>query len=141
MTAWRVSAPADECPGAWVIADSGGCGAVVQGSRAVPREAWGTGSFAPEKARVRVSVDGAEVAQGVGSNIMLGHPLRSIEWLATHLGYNTQIGGQSRGLRAGELVIAGTMHGKTDVAPPVNSLEVAADFGSLLGTIAVRLKG
>lgn len=77
VTARRVVAPETESPGAWAIADAGGCGAVIRGALAVPREDWSTAAFAPEAAQVSVEVDAVEVAAGVGANV-LGNPLRTI---------------------------------------------------------------
>jgi hypothetical protein len=68
---------AGEDNGAWLLADGGGCGAVVLGEKVLSAEDWMHGSFDAPSAHVSVSVDGSEVATGVGANVM-DHPINSI---------------------------------------------------------------
>ena len=58
---------------------------------------------------VHATVDGATVASGSGA-VVLGHPLKSLLWLAEELGNH---GGR---LRAGEIILTGTCTGITKVA-------------------------
>jgi 2-oxo-3-hexenedioate decarboxylase/2-keto-4-pentenoate hydratase len=50
----------------------------------------------------RAIVNGAEVARGTGADV-LGHPHNPLAWLANHLA------GQGRGLRAGQIVLTGSL--------------------------------
>jgi 2-oxo-3-hexenedioate decarboxylase/2-keto-4-pentenoate hydratase len=50
----------------------------------------------------RASINGAEVGRGTGADV-LGHPHNALAWLANHLA------GGGRGLRAGEIVLTGSL--------------------------------
>ena len=127
VTARRVAPREGTALGPLVIADGGGCGAVVTGATSLPREQW-LEAVDPPAAAVRVVVDGAEVASGVGSAVF-GDPVASVQWLATQRG---RLGGQ--GLRTGELIITGTLHGKTEIEA---GMVVVSEFGDELGAVEV----
>ena len=127
VTARRVAPREGTALGPLVIADGGGCGAVVTSATSLSREQW-LDSVDPPAAAVRVVVDGAEVASGVGSAVF-GDPVASVQWLATQRG---RLGG--RGLRTGELIITGTLHGKTEIEA---GTVVVSDFGDELGAVEV----
>jgi 2-keto-4-pentenoate hydratase len=77
---------------------------------------------------VSLSIDGECRGKGTGA-LVLGHPLLALAWLANE---------QSRrgiGLRAGDLIAAGTCTG-LQFARPGSS--VIADFGEPLGPVAIR---
>jgi len=61
-------------------------------------------SAAPDLLKVigRALVNGTEVARGTGADV-LGHPHHALAWLANHLAAD------SRGLRAGEIVLTGSL--------------------------------
>jgi len=50
----------------------------------------------------RALVNGAEAGQGTGADV-LGHPHNALAWLANHLAAD------ARGLRAGEIVLTGSL--------------------------------
>jgi|EP01047_Picozoa_sp_COSAG01_P003179 2-keto-4-pentenoate hydratase len=66
-----------------------------------------------DRTRVRFRVNGEEVCEGTGANV-LGHPINTLVWLANHLvaeGVSTESssygGGSIHGLREGDLVMSG----------------------------------
>lgn len=75
---------------------------------------------------VTLSADGALLGRGPG-RLVMGHPLDSLAWLATHLS------ARGIGMRRGDLVAAGTCTGLHAVRP--EGARITADFGSL-GTLA-----
>jgi 2-keto-4-pentenoate hydratase len=76
---------------------------------------------------VSLAIDGTVAGSGTGA-LVLGHPLAALTWLANALRQ------RGMGLRAGELVAAGTCTG-LHIAPPGSA--VRADFGTL-GTVDIR---
>lgn len=98
-----------------IIADQGSNGALVLGP-AVPR--WR--QLKLDQVAVRMLVNGKVVGQGVGADC-LGHPLKSLAWLANLLR-------QRGGLAAGAIVSTGTCSGFHRAAP---GDAVRADFGRL----------
>ena len=70
--------------------------------------------------RVSLTLNGTEVASGVGSNA-LGDPINVVLWLANHKRV-------SQGLFAGEIISTGTCTGLTKVAP---GDRVRAEFGPI----------
>jgi 2-keto-4-pentenoate hydratase len=105
-----------------ITADNAFNGGLVAGR---PFEDWqqlDLGSHA-----VTLSIDGALEGAGTGA-LVLGHPLLALTWLANELSR------RGSGLRAGELIAAGTCTGLHFAAP---GSTVAADFGSLLGQVKI----
>jgi 2-keto-4-pentenoate hydratase len=70
---------------------------------------------------VRVTINGAEVATGRGDAV-LGHPLRSVAWLAAALA------GHGRGLSAGDHIMTGSFTRQFPIAP---GDRIRAEFGGL----------
>jgi 2-keto-4-pentenoate hydratase len=108
ITARRVPSPDGDPLGPWVVADGGGCGAVVVGGFTLPRSVWAGTDFA--ETEVELWLNGASAGEGLGAAV-LGNPVNSIVWLADSLAH--AVGGAS--LKEGDVVITGTMHGKTAV--------------------------
>lgn len=77
---------------------------------------------------VTVSIDGERKGEGTGA-LVLGHPLIALTWLANDLSR------RGSGLRAGNLVAAGTCTGLHFVSPRST---VVADFGAELGQVTIR---
>ena len=65
VTARRVSNAPDDLLGPLVVADGGGCGAVVQSATTLSRDEW-LSAVDPPSATVTVAVGGTEVATGTG---------------------------------------------------------------------------
>lgn len=61
-------------------------------------------------------VDGAEVGRGLGEQV-LGHPLQALAWLASHLSR------RGRGLKAGDLVLTGSLVATYWVPPDATRIE------------------
>lgn len=78
--------------------------------------------------RVTLSVDGALKGEGTGA-LVLGHPLIALTWLANDLSR------RGEGLRAGDLVAAGTCTGLHFVSA---GSTVEADFGAALGKVTIH---
>jgi 2-keto-4-pentenoate hydratase len=78
--------------------------------------------------RVRILLNGAEAASGVGGNV-LGDPCEALTWLANELA------ARGGGLRAGEVVTTGTT---TVPVPVVPGDRVEAEFEGL-GSVRVQL--
>lgn len=78
---------------------------------------------------VRVSVDGAEVAQGAGEKVM-GHPLNALLWLANDLS------SKGEGLSAGDWISTGTCAGIVPIASGQTALAEFGPFGKVSLTIA-----
>jgi 2-keto-4-pentenoate hydratase len=76
----------------------------------------------------RVELNGAVVATGVGAAV-LDHPLNSVAWLARKLGE------YGRSLRAGELVMTGSLVRQFPLAPGDRA---RADFSGI-GAVEVRI--
>jgi len=108
--------------GLQVIADCGANGALVLGEE---HEDWQ--GFDLRTHRVRLEVDGAQVAEGTGAAV-LGHPLESLTWFVNRRAE------RGFGLRPGEVVSTGTCTGMTPVEA---GKEAVADFGPL-GLVRVR---
>jgi len=111
-----------------VIADNGGYAAhVPSGLYLLPREVeWSA-------LRVALHHNGGLVAEG-GAEEVMGHPARSLAWLAGALAHKTSAKGPASQLEAGWLVLSGTM------TPPqaLSSGDVwTADFGPL-GILELR---
>jgi 2-keto-4-pentenoate hydratase len=99
----------------WLIADQGVNGCLVLGPK-VAR--WQERDLA--KVEAKMIVDGEVVGQGTGAGV-LGHPLKSLVWLASHR--------RGRGgLAKGQVVTTGTLTGVFRAPPSAN---VLADFGKL----------
>lgn len=79
---------------------------------------------------VTLAIDGAPKGAGTGA-LVLGHPLLALTWLANELSR------QGVGLRAGELVAAGTCTGLHFAQP---GSTVVADFGPRLGQVTIRFQ-
>lgn len=77
---------------------------------------------------VTLSIDGELKGKGTGA-LVLGHPLLALTWLANELSR------RGSGLRAGELIAAGTCTG-LHFADPGST--VVADFGNLLGQVTIH---
>ena len=77
---------------------------------------------------VTLSVDGDRKGEGTGA-LVLGHPLIALTWLANEMSR------RGDGLRAGELVAAGTCTGLHFVQA---GSTVVADFGTVLGQVTIR---
>ncbi len=106
-----------------ITADNAFNGGVVVGTAF---EGWRSLDLATHA--VTLSIDGEHKGEGTGA-LVLGHPLIALTWLANDLSR------RGSGLRAGELVAAGTCTGLHFVCPG-NS--VVADFGSALGKVAIH---
>jgi 2-keto-4-pentenoate hydratase len=105
-----------------ITADNAFNGGLVAGR---PFEVWqqlDLGSHA-----VTLSIDGAVKGAGTGA-LVLGHPLLALTWLANELSR------RGSGLRAGELIAAGTCTGLHFAAA---GSTVVADFGTLLGQVTI----
>lgn len=77
---------------------------------------------------VTLSIDGDRKGAGTGA-LVLGHPLLALTWLANELSR------RGEGLRAGDLVAAGTCTGLHFAHP---GSTVVAEFGALLGQVTIR---
>lgn len=106
-----------------ITADNAFNGGVVVGK---PLEGWRSLDLATHM--VTLSIDGALRGEGTGA-LVLGHPLIALTWLANDLSR------RGSGLRAGELVAAGTCTGLHFVSP---GSTVIADFGAVLGEVTIR---
>ncbi len=106
-----------------ITADNAFNGGVVIGSAF---EAWHGLDLASH--RVTLSVDGALKGEGTGA-LVLGHPLNALTWLAN------EVSRRGEGLRAGELVAAGTCTGLHFVSA---GSTVEADFGAALGKVTIH---
>jgi len=106
-----------------ITADNAFNGGVVTGQ---PFEAWRDLDLAGHE--VVLSVDGEQKGAGTG-RLVLGHPLTALTWLANEMSR------LATGLRAGELIAAGTCTGLHIVAP---GSTVVADFGAPLGKVTIR---
>ena len=95
----------------------------------VDGDVWKTNAHELPSFGVSVDLNGEDAGGGTAAAVM-GSPLNSVAWLASNLGRlpDDQL------LKAGQVVITGTMHGKTAVVP--GDL-VTCDFGSL-GVIAIE---
>jgi 2-oxo-3-hexenedioate decarboxylase/2-keto-4-pentenoate hydratase len=78
----------------------------------------------------RASINGVEVGRGTGADV-LGHPHNALAWLAN------QLAGGSQGLRAGEIVLTGSL--VQTIWLETND-KVAMDLSGL-GTVAVDFHG
>jgi 2-keto-4-pentenoate hydratase len=105
------------------VADNASSGAIALGE---PADVAGV-----ELADVRtvVTVDGAEVASGLGA-AALGHPAVAAAWLANRLG---DLG---LTLTAGSVVMTGSLHASF---PAVAGQDVVADFGAL-GSVGLAVR-
>jgi 2-keto-4-pentenoate hydratase len=77
---------------------------------------------------VTLSIDGVQKGIGTGA-LVLGHPLLALTWLANELSR------QGIGMRAGDLIAAGTCTGLHFAEP---GSTVVADFGRRLGQVTIR---
>jgi len=114
-------------PAPLVVADSGGCGAVIIGKKVSLAEVGLSADSLPDVS-VSVELNGKMMGYGNGSSV-LGHPFHSLAWLAKSLAARGHL------LRAGDFVITGTMHGKTEVRPGDAAL---ASFDSNLGALRLQ---
>jgi 2-keto-4-pentenoate hydratase len=106
-----------------ITADNAFNGGVVVGSAF---EAWRSLDLATH--RVILSIDGEQKGEGTGA-LVLGHPLTALTWLANEM---SRLG---TGLRAGEVIAAGTCTGLHFAHP---GSTVVADFGAALGQVTIR---
>jgi 2-keto-4-pentenoate hydratase len=106
-----------------ITADNAFNGGVVVGK---PFEGWRGLDLATHV--VTLSIDGERRGEGTGA-LVLGHPLIALTWLANDLSR------RGSGLRAGELVAAGTCTGLHFVSP---GSTVVADFGVALGKVTIH---
>lgn len=106
-----------------ITADNAFNGGVVVGK---PFEGWRSLDLASHV--VTLSIDGERKGEGTGA-LVLGHPLIALTWLANDLSR------RGDGLRAGELVAAGTCTG-LHLASAGSA--VMADFGPALGRVEIR---
>jgi len=90
-----------------------------------PLEDWRTLDLASLGGAMRVN--GREVGRGTGADI-LGHPLEALAWLAGHLT------GRGEGLRAGEIVLLGSLV-RTEWLAPGDEVEIEIER---LGRAAAR---
>jgi len=109
-----------------ITADNAFNGGVVVGAAF---EAWRSLDLASH--RVALSVDGALKGEGTGA-LVLGHPLIALTWLAN------EVSRRGEGLRAGDLVAAGTCTGLHFVS---GGSTVEADFGAALGKVKIHFTG
>jgi 2-oxo-hept-3-ene-1,7-dioate hydratase len=105
-----------------ITADNAFNGGVVVGK---PVEGWRSLDLATH--RVTLSIDGELRGEGTGA-LVLGHPLIALTWLANDLSR------RGSGLRAGDLVAAGTCTGLHFVSA---GSTVVADFGAALGKVTI----
>jgi 2-keto-4-pentenoate hydratase len=77
---------------------------------------------------VTLSIDGEQKGEGTGA-LVLGHPLLALTWLANDMSR------RGSGLRAGDLVAAGTCTGLHFASP---GSTVVADFGTALGKVTIH---
>lgn len=120
----------DTCLSEWrtrrieeITADNAFNGGVVVGK---PFEGWRSLDLATH--RVTLSVDDEVRGEGTGA-LVLGHPLVALTWLAN------EVSRRGDGLRAGELVAAGTCTGLHFVEA---GSTVVADFGEGLGKVKIH---
>jgi 2-keto-4-pentenoate hydratase len=106
-----------------ITADNAFNGGVVVGTAF---EGWRSLDLATHG--VILSIDGERRGEGTGA-LVLGHPLLALTWLANDLSH------RGSGLRAGELVAAGTCTGLHFAS--ANS-SVVADFGAALGEVTIQ---
>lgn len=106
-----------------ITADNAFNGGVVVGR---PFAAWQDLDLAHHE--VTLSVDGEQKGAGTGA-LVLGHPLIALTWLANEM---SRFGS---GLKAGELIAAGTCTGLHMVGP---GSRVVADFGAALGQVTIE---
>lgn len=106
-----------------ITADNAFNGGVVIGTAF---EAWRGLDLATH--RVTLSVDGELQGEGTGA-LVLGHPLTALTWLAN------EASRRGEGLRAGELIAAGTC---TGLHFAKGGTSVEADFGAALGRVAIH---
>jgi len=109
-----------------ITADNAFNGGVVVGAAF---ETWRSLDLASH--RVTLSVDGALKGEGTGA-LVLGHPLIALTWLAN------EVSRRGEGLRAGDLVAAGTCTGLHFVS---GGSTVEADFGAALGKVKIHFTG
>jgi 2-keto-4-pentenoate hydratase len=107
------------------IADNASSGLVVLAGHFVPPR-----SVDLRLAGMALYRDGELVATGAGAAV-LGNPARCVAWLANKLA------GFGESLHAGEIVLAGALHGAVD-APPGSSFR--AEFSGL-GAVTTRFSG
>jgi 2-keto-4-pentenoate hydratase len=115
VAGWRIKLPD-------TIADMASCARIVVSDRRVP-----IGDVDPVNIRVRISKNGEQVSDGIGSAV-LGDPAAAVAWVANTL---APLGVT---LRAGDIVMPGAMHASVPVAA---GDEIAADFDDL-GPVTVR---
>ena len=106
-----------------ITADNAFNGGVVVGSAF---QAWRSLDLATHS--VTLSIDGEQKGEGTGA-LVLGHPLTALTWLANEM---SRLG---TGLRAGELIAAGTCTGLHFAGP---GSTVVADFGGVLGQVTIQ---
>lgn len=106
-----------------ITADNAFNGGLVAGH---PVEAWRQLDLGSHE--VTLSIDGELKGTGTGA-LVLGHPLLALTWLANELSR------RGEGMRAGDLVAAGTCTGLHFVDP---GSTVVADFGPVLGQVTIR---
>ena len=106
-----------------ITADNAFNGGLVAGR---PLQDWHRLDLATHQ--VTLSIDGDRKGAGTGS-LVLGHPLLALAWLAYELSR------RGEGLRAGDLVAAGTCTGLHFAGP---GSTVIAEFGGLLGQVTIR---
>jgi 2-keto-4-pentenoate hydratase len=107
------------------IADNASSARVVLGGALTP-----LGSFDPRLVGMALDANGETIATGAGAAV-LGNPLRCVAWLANQL---AEFG---TALRAGEVVLAGALHGAIDVH---DGDVVRAEFAHL-GAVTARFSG
>ncbi|HRK17376.1 MAG TPA: fumarylacetoacetate hydrolase family protein [Hyphomicrobiaceae bacterium] len=105
------------------IADWGVNGAVVLGAPVV--DGWDPDTVRDH--RVRLVVDGTEVAAGEG-RIVLGDPLAALTWLVEHLS------GRGIALSPGDVVLTGTTTGIFDMTGREHAVADFGDLGSVEAT-------
>jgi 2-keto-4-pentenoate hydratase len=106
-----------------ITADNAFNGGVVVGTAF---EAWRSLDLATHP--VTLSIDGERKGEGTGA-LVLGHPIIALTWLANEMSR------RGDGLRAGELVAAGTCTGLHFAR---TGCTVVGDFGAALGTVTIK---
>lgn len=106
-----------------ITADNAFNGGLVAGR---PLQDWRGLDLASHE--VTLSIDGDRKGTGTGT-LVLGHPLLALTWLANELSRRGQ------GLRAGDLVAAGTCTGLHFAGA---GCTVVAEFGDLLGRVTIH---
>jgi 2-keto-4-pentenoate hydratase len=117
---WRIALPD-------TIADHASCAGFVVGGPGCALD-----SVDVRAVTVDVRQDGESVGRGAGSDV-LGHPVKAVAWLAETLA------GYGEHLRAGDIVLAGSLHASLPLVPGSTVEAVFSD--PTVGTVSLRVAG